>query len=110
MSVKIKKNNITMTRGDTVRVPIDITDDDGVSYIPTEGDVVRFAAKKAYSDEAPCILKDIPLDTLELHIEPSDTKNLEQPCTLVYDVEITLTDGTVDTFMEGKINITEEVY
>lgn len=99
-----------MTRGDTVRLTIDITDANGEPYIPVEGDVIRFAAKRAYTDEEPCILKEIPIDTCELLIESADTKELDQPSTLVYDIEITTADGTVDTFIKGNINITEEVY
>lgn len=110
MSVKVKKTNITMTRGDTARIKIDIISNNGEPYIPVEGEHIRFAAKKTYADEQPCILKDIPFDTCELHLAPEDTKGLEQPCTLVYDIEIKMLDGTIDTFIKGTLNIEEEVY
>lgn len=110
MSVTVKKNTITMTRGDTVDITINIEDEKGEPYIPVEGDVIRFAAKKSYADESPIILKDIPIDTRKLILEPADTKDLDQPSTLVYDVEITTNDGTVATFIKGTINITEEVH
>lgn len=109
MSVKIRKTKITMTRGDTLKCTIGITDSAGDPYIPVEGDTIRFAAKKHYTDEETCILKDIPNDTLLLQLDPEDTKNLEQPSTLVWDIQITFEDGTVDTFMNGTIEITEEV-
>ena len=109
MSVKVKKTKITMTRGDTAKIDISLVNDNGVIYTPVEGDVIRFAAKKSYTDEQPCILIDIPIETCELHIKPEDTKNLEQPCNLVYDIEITFKDGTVDTFIKGELKIEEEV-
>ena len=109
MTVKIKKNRITMTRGDTLRCNIEIADSAGNIYIPVDGDLIRFAAKKSYTDEAPCIVKEIPYDTMLLQLDSEDTKSLEQPSTLVYDIQITMTDGTVDTFMNGTIQITEEV-
>lgn len=110
MSVTVKKTTITMTRGDTARIKMDITNSSGETYIPADGDVIRFAAKYSYSDEEPCILKTIPLDTLELYLEPADTKSLEQPCTLIYDIELTMVDGTVDTFLKGQLVIEQEVY
>ena len=110
MSVMVKKNNITMTRGDTLKIKINITDSVGEPYIPVEGDTIRFAAKENYNDKLPCILKNIPYDTCILHLEPSDTKDLKQPCSYLYDIEITLNDGTVDTFIAGTLDIKEEVH
>lgn len=110
MSVKIKKSTITMTRGDTLKANITVTDAAGNTYSPAEGDSLRFAVKKKYTDETPCILKDIPIDTCVLHLEPSDTKDLEQPSSYVYDIQLTMNDGTVDTFINGVLKITEEVH
>ena len=109
MSVKVKKTKIAMTRGDTAKINILLINDDGEVYTPVEGDKIRFAAKRSYMDEKPCILIDIPIETCELHIKPEDTKNLEQPCYLVYDIEMTFKDGTVDTFIKGELKIEEEV-
>ena len=64
--VKLQGTTITMTRGDTARVQIGITDVDGSEYKPLNGDKVRFAAKKSYYDEQPVILKEIPISTLLL--------------------------------------------
>ena len=115
MSVSIKKNIITMTRGDTLRLKVEIygSDDKGnvIKYTPVEGDKIRFALKEKYSDEYPLILKEIPWDTMVLHLLPEDTKKLKQPAEYVYDVQIILTDGTVNTFIErARLRLTEEVY
>lgn len=109
MSVVIKKSTIIMTRGDTLQANIIITDDEGTEYVPTEGDQIRFAVKKNYNDELPLIIKEIPYDTLLLRVESSETKTLEQPGDYVYDIQITLTDGTVNTFISGKLKLIEEV-
>ena len=108
MSVKIVNNNITMTRGDTLKTKIDILDSEGKEYIPVEGDRIRFAMKKKYTDDTCCILKEIPYDTLVLHLEPQDTKSL-QHSEYVYDIQITMNDGTVDTFLTGRFTLMQEV-
>lgn len=109
MSVKISNKTITMTRGDTLRLKINISDSLGNPYTPTDGDSIRFAVKNSYSDATPLILKQIPIDTLLLQLDPSDTKTIKQPSDLVYDIQITMADGTVDTFLSGTLRITEEV-
>lgn len=109
MSVKIIGNNIIMTRGDTLKTKIEIKDSDGKEYIPDKEDKIRFAAKKQHNDAKPYILKEIPIDTCVLHLLPEDTKVLPQPCECVYDIQITMTDGTVDTFIMGKLTIMQEV-
>ena len=120
MSVRINRNIIQMTRGDTLlaQVKINVSTDSGVEpYEPQEGDTVRFAlkhntmnlAKTEYTDTDPLILKDIPIDTLILALDPEDTKNLGFG-EYVYDIQITLADGTVDTFIaEGRFVLKPEV-
>lgn len=111
MSYKVDGTSITLTRGDTLRVKINplmygTTDE---VYIPQEGDEIRFAMKKSYSDdEEVLILKDIPIDTCVLHLYPEQTKSLAYG-KYVYDVQLTYADGAVDTFVKGTFSITEEV-
>lgn len=109
MSYKIRKSNISLTRGDTLRAQITLLDADGNPYEFQEGDSVRFAMKKHYLDEHPLILKDIPTDSLILELEPMDTKPLEFG-DYVYDIQLTTADGIVDTFIDkGSMVLTEEV-
>lgn len=107
--VIIKKNNtIIMTRADTLIAYVDILreDDEQTPYIPEDGDVVRFALKHPklkedgsdYEDAEPIFVKNIPIDTLELEIEPQDTKDLPFG-EYVYDVELTYSTGRVYTFI-----------
>jgi hypothetical protein len=110
MACTIKNNLIKLTKGDSLTTKVSITDADGNEYIPTEDDKIRFALKKEYNDKKTLIVKDIPYDTLILRLESEDTKKLE-PGDYRYDIEITLSDGTVDTFIDRqKFVITEEVF
>ena len=117
MASSISGTSITLTRGDTLRIKIKITLDEQ-EYIPVEGDTIRFALKHPtlnskktdYKDTEPLILKAIPINTMILELEPSDTKNL-QFGNYIYDMQITFADGRVDTFItEAKFKITPEVY
>lgn len=116
MSSKISGTSITLTRGDTLKVLINIFKDDQ-PYTPVVGDVVRFALKHnvmnskqtEYKDAQPLILKEIPIDTMILQLEPEDTKPLGFGI-YVYDIQITFVDGTVDTFItEAPFKLTPEV-
>ena len=116
MSSKISGTSITLTRGDTLRVLINIFKD-GQPYIPEQGDSVRFALKRnimnskrtEYKDIEPLILKNIPIDTMLLELEPQDTKPFDFG-NYVYDIQITFEDGTVDTFItEASFILTPEV-
>lgn len=109
--VNVSGTTIKMTRGDTFRAILTLKDEDDNVYTPVTGDVIRFAMKKNYNDSTPILLKVIPNDTLELWLEPDDTKNLPQPSSYVYDIEMTYANGDVDTFIDkAKIMLTEEVY
>lgn len=101
---------IVMTRGDTANIAVEVRDKENNLYTPTDGDTIRFAVKQTYSDDSVLIEKNIPIDTLLLHLDPSDTKDLEQPSEYVFDVQITFNNGDVDTFIpNGRLIITQEV-
>lgn len=108
MSYSINGTTITMTRGDTLKATITLMKDD-VVYTPVDGDKIRFAVKHTtmfcdkgeYVDTEPLILKDVPIDTMTLTLDPEDTKGFEFG-KYVYDMEITFVDGTVDTFITAS--------
>lgn len=109
MSVKINGTTITMTRGDTLKVLVTIVNADGTEYEPVEGDSIRFAMKASYNADI-LIRKNIPIDTLLLHLEPEDTKSLKMPKEYFYDIELTHANGDVDTFIaNAKLKLSEEV-
>ena len=109
MSFSVSGTTITLTRGDTFKAAILITRQDGSPYVPTSGDKIRFAMKAKYEDQTPLLVKDIPIDTMRLILNPEDTKNFNFG-KYVYDIQLTKEDGTVDTFItKASIKITEEV-
>ena len=123
MGYKVIGTTVYLTRGDTLRLKVNIMQEqpDGTKeeYIPQEGDAVRFAVKKdiykgvkytELEDVDPLIIKSIPIDTLILELEPGDTKGLPFGMYL-YDVELTMADGTVDTFItDAKFWLKVEVH
>ena len=112
-------NNITLTREDTLTLTVTLlhevdpvppaTEPTIEPYVPVEGDVIRFAVSKGYKGEPGYELKFskvIPHDTLTFTASSTET-SLEYR-TYNYDVELTHTDGCVDTFISGKITIVGE--
>lgn len=109
MSFSVKKNTITLTRGDTFKANLTLSNADGTPYEPNEGDSIRFAMKKNYEDVEPILFINIPTDTMTLTIGPEDTKPLEFG-DYVYDIQLTKANGEIDTFItKARITLTEEV-
>lgn len=112
---KFDNNTIYLTRGDTLQAQLSIQQD-GKEYQIQNRDSIRFALKKdelnhsktQYIDQEPLILKEIPTNTLILRLNPEDTENLNFG-TYAYDIQITMADGTVDTFIKDKLYLEPEV-
>ena len=97
------KNKIRLTRGDSFYATVSMRHKlTGQKYVPVEGDSIRFALKKTYSDATPIITKTIPTDTLLLELSPQDTENMAFG-EYVYDIELTKADGDVDTFIAEAV-------
>lgn len=104
------KNNITLTRGDTLTLELTLTKD-GDTYTPESGDVIRFACASGYKGQTSYELmfdQTFPNDTLMVTIPAETTGELDY-LTYHYDVEITHGDGTVDTVISANLTITGEV-
>lgn len=107
--VEIKNNSISMTRGDTLIVTVQMKKN-RETYTPDPEDVIRFAMSRNYKGEKKyelLINKPIPSDTLILRLEPEDTEDIPYG-TYNYDVELTDKYGIVDTFISSKITLTGE--
>lgn len=107
--------NISLVRGDTAYfdVPLVSVDDDDqeTPYTPQEGEKLRFALsnKDGSTKSEVLILKEIPIDTLVLKIEPEDTKPLAFG-RYKYDIEFTDIAGNVTTVLKATFNVAKEVY
>ena len=101
---------IQATKGDTIIMPFVVFNNDGSIYQVQTGDIVNFGMKEDYSDSECLIEKTIDNSTLKLVLEHDDTKDLEVR-SYVYDIQITKAENNeVNTFINGIINITNEVY
>ena len=106
---RVINSNITLTRGDTFRANLVLTDCAGDPYVPDEGDVIRFAMKEDYKDKVAIVSKIIPNDTMILQLNPEDTKSI-RPGKYVYDIRIIFANGDVDTFINRALfTIVDEV-
>lgn len=101
------EQNITLTRGDTGIFNISLQNQNGKAYTPQEGDTLRFALSDGFGKEA-LVIKNIPINTCVLEIEPNDTKNLKFK-TYKYDVQFTSAQGRVSTIILGDFKIDNEV-
>ena len=101
---------IEATKGDTIKMPFVVVNNDNSIYQVQTGDVINFGMKQNYSDAECLIEKTIDNETLTLVLEHDDTKTLNVGA-YYYDIQITKAiDGEVHTFISGIINITNEVY
>ena len=70
--VMINGTSISVTRGDTLDITIDILYPDGSPYTVLAGDVIRFALKQRYTDPEPLICKEIPHAGMNLRLEAEE--------------------------------------
>ena len=116
---KLNGTEISLTRGDTLCLQVRaLRKFTGEEYIPVEGDTIRFAMKHAdmvsgrtaYKDANPLIIKDIPISTMQLKLDPIDTSDLKFG-KYKYDIELTFANGEVDTIIpDANFIILPEVH
>ena len=103
-----EKQNITLTRGDTGIFNISLQNQKGKSYTPEQGDTLRFALSEDFG-KTPLVVKNIPIETCILEIEPNDTKDLKFK-KYKYDIQFTSALGRVSTIILGDFIVDKEVY
>lgn len=100
---------IQLTRGDTARLTVGITNDtDGNEYALESGDELTLTVKKNATDKEPLFQK-VLTGTNTFHIEPKDTAQAEFG-KYKYDVQLTTASGDVYTVIEPTtFSILQEV-
>ncbi len=95
-----EQQNITMTRGDTVEIVVDIFNEDGTVYDCSGDQSLNFSVVKSYGD-APIIDQDLNLTDRTIHLYLSDTWTRD-PGDYFYDVHLIQADGSIVTFISNK--------
>ena len=95
-----------LTRGDTGLYSITLYDADGSEYVPTEGETVTFYLLKKNCDDLTeaILVKNVPIDTMLLELEPSDTADL-QTATYPYRIRLRDTVGHEWTVIKSQLKI-----
>lgn len=100
---------IRLTRGDTARFTVAITNETNANeYVMQPGDTLAFTIRKNVNDNEP-LLQKVLTGTNTFHIEPKDTATF-QFGDYKYDVQLTTAGGDVYTVIAPSIfEIMEEV-
>lgn len=111
--LKVKRNKIFMTRGDTVSLSVDLVDLNGDPYYLQDGDVAIFRVKRNVCDKKLLIEKELEVseddNLLYLYIEPEDTEKL---CfgVYVYEIEVIIDDEYHYTVIDnGTLELGKEL-
>ena len=109
----INGTTVYHTHGDSLFLTFPLVNaEDGTPYVIQQGDTVTFLLRKE-PGRAPVITKNIPTDTLLLHVTAAETEALGKGVInghYVYDVKLTTAEGHVDTVINlADLYITDEV-
>lgn len=92
----MKDGTIQLTRGDTARISVALTNEvDNKEYVMQKDDTLFLSIKKTINDEKALIQKMLTGENT-FHIEPKDTSQLKFG-QYKYDVQLTTADGDVFT-------------
>ena len=105
----LEDGTIKLTRGDTARFSVNLSNDlTGSDYTMAVDDKITFTVKKKVKDDAPLLQKNM-IGYPVFHIKPEDTQDLSFG-RYVYDVQINTASGDVYTIIEpSTFEILKEV-
>lgn len=107
--LKVSRNKISLTRGDTAYLKLDITDENGDSYELSDGDTIYFRIAEYGTSGRLLLEKTVNTESLTLELKPEDTCGLEFR-TYRYEVEVVTESGEHFTVIENaQIEITVEL-
>ena len=106
--LEVMNNSVTLVRGDSGTLKVDIAYSDGKQYVLQDGDVLKFTMRKKVESEEIVLQKTLEEDIL--HIVPNDTVNLEFGV-YVYDIVLLMYTGDVFTIITtSNFKISQEVH
>lgn len=95
----LEDGTIKLTRGDTAKLDVSITEDQSGQEIEiNDTDILTLTVKRSINDSEPSFQKIITGSTT-FHIEPSDTSKLKFG-KYIYDVQMSSASGDVYTVIE----------
>lgn len=100
----IEENNIHLTRGDSAELSLEVTDQDGNSYTPKQGDEFIFSVKNNELVVPYELTKKFNSD-LNITITSEESSNFNFGAYL-FDIKL-VNNGIVDTFIVGNLIIEE---
>lgn len=107
--LKVSGNKIELTRGDTMILEVELKDEMGEIYTPTETDKIFFRLKRNATAKEMFVVKEIPYDTMILQLNEEDTENLKFG-TYVYEIElVTSNDYHFTAIANEEFVISEEL-
>lgn len=105
---KVNNGEIYLTRGDSARLQVDISNADGEAYALAEGDTLRLTVKRSPKDKAHLLQKIVTGSNVFTFV-PADTASLNFGG-YSYDVELTTASNEVYTIIvPSKFEIGDEV-
>ncbi len=107
--LEVTGNDISLTRGDTARLTVTITNicDDGL-YVPSPDDVFKLTVKESVYDSN-SVFQKVSTGNPIFKIDPIDTKELDFR-RYVYDIELETKNGEVYTIVPySGFRVTKEV-
>jgi len=107
---KGKQFNVSLTRGDTAYIAINLVDESGAVIVLGDGDSVRCQVREAPNGGTLLFTGVIEIsDEIIWHIRPEDTANAD-PKEYHWDCEVVFSNGDVFTFIPDSVfTILDEV-
>lgn len=104
----VSSSNITLTRGDTARLDVELADESGAAYEMGAGDVLALTVKRSASDTDALVSKALTGSSTFV-LDPADTSGLAYG-RYRYDVQLTTAAGDVCTVVgPAAFTVAEEV-
>ena len=102
-----ENNTITIPRGDTASLSVELTTEEGEQYEVKENDTLTLRVKKNLADKEPCIQKEIT-GSVDFEIKPEDTEGLTFG-SYIYSVRLITAENKKYTVIDKSSFIVGEV-